>query len=212
MERLLLAQAPFMESPRMIGRIALKIRRLGYPESLTMRLLGACLLVLSEFEARVLRPDEKTLFRHAYLRNRGVSFSTPCYFSQGLRLFRAAPLTIGPRSCLGENCGLYIHAQVAIGSDFVAAPGLTINNGTHDLETLQPSAKPITIGDRVWCGVNVTIVAGAQIGDDCVIGANSLVMTPIPARSLAVGTPARVIRSDLRSAENPVVWSGYGAH
>lgn len=193
----------------MIGRMLLKIRHLGAPESLPMRFLGGCLLTLSEFEARVLRPHEKTWLRHAYLRNRGVSFSTPCYFSQGFRLFRASALSIGPRASFGENCGIYIHADVAIGSDFIAAPGLTINNGTHDVATLQPSAIPMTIGNRVWCGVNVTLVAGAQIGDDCVIGANSLVMSPIPPRSLAVGSPARVIRSDLRPANNPSVWSGY---
>ncbi|MBP6508139.1 MAG: acyltransferase, partial [Opitutaceae bacterium] len=182
----------------MIGRTLLKIRQLGNPESLPMRLLGGGLLVLSEFEARVLHPNEIAWMRHAYLRNRGVVFSKPCYFGQGFRLFRAAPLKIGPRACFGENCGLYIHADVTIDSDFLAAPGLTINNGTHDPATLQPSAVPLQIGKRVWCGVNVTLVAGAQIGDDCVIGANSLVMSPIPPRSLAVGSPARVVRSNLR--------------
>lgn len=195
----------------MMGPLILRIRQLGNPESLPMRFLGGVLHVLSEFEATVLRPREKTWFRHAYLRNRGVVFSAPCYFSQGFRLFRAGVLRIGPRACFGENCGLYIHADVSIGSDFVAAPGLTINNGTHDLVTLQPSAAPITIGDRVWCGVNVTLVAGAHVGDDCVIGANSLVMSPIPPRSLAVGSPARIIRSDLRSGENPAVWRVYDA-
>lgn len=198
-----------MERRLMIGRLFLRIRRIGRADSLPMRFLGAVLLVLSEFESKVLRPHERTWLRYAYLRNRGVRFSTPCYFSQGFRLYRSAPLRIGPRACFGENCGLYIHDEVVIGSDFIAAPGLTINNGSHDPATLQPSATPITIGDRVWLGVNVTLVAGAQLGDDCVIGANSLVMTPIPARSLAVGSPARVIRSNLRPAENPQVWSGY---
>jgi acetyltransferase-like isoleucine patch superfamily enzyme len=193
----------------MIGRLILKLRHLGAPTSLPRRLLGACLLVLSEFEARVLRPGEKTFFRNAYLCCQGVKFSSPCYFSQGFRLYRTATLAIGPRASFGENSGLYIHADVSIGSDFLAAPGLTINNGKHDLTTLTPSADPIVIGDRVWCGVNVTIVAGAQIGHDCVIGANSLVMSPIPPRSLAVGCPAQVIRSDIRSDENPATWSAY---
>lgn len=196
----------------MIGRLLLKIRRLGRADSLPMRFFGACLLVASEFEARVLRPGEKTWLRNAYLRNRGVKFSTPCFFSQGFRLFHAGTLSIGPRASFGENCGLYIHADVSIGSDFVAAPGLTLNNGTHDVSTLQPSAVPMVIGDRVWCGVNVTLVAGAQIGDDCVIGANSLVMSPIPPRSLAFGSPARVIRSGIRPAGKPPTWSGYAAN
>lgn len=195
----------------MIGRALLQIRRLSRSQSLPMRFLGACLLVASEFEARVLRPDERTWLRYAYLRNRGVTYCRPCYFSQGFRLIQASSLCIGPRACFGENCGIYAHADILIGSDFIAAPGLTINNGTHDIKTLQPSAKPLVIGDRVWCGVNVTLVAGAQIGDDAVIGANSLVMTSIPPRSLAVGSPARVIRRDIRPADKPAVWSGYAS-
>ena len=194
----------------MIGRLLLNLRRLGRPESLPMRFVGACLLVLSEFESRVLRPHENTWLRHVYLRNRGVNFSSPCYISQGFRLFRTGSLTIGPRACFGENCGLYIHGDVTIGSDFVAAPGFTLNSGTHDVATLQPAAIPITIGDRVWCGVNVTVVAGAHIGDDCVIGANSLVMSPIPPRSLAVGSPARVIRSEIRPPDKGAsLWRNY---
>jgi len=202
-----------MEPIDMIGRLALKIRQLGYPGIPTHALCWAvaCWCCRSSRHASC-APTNGTWLRRAYLRNRGVEFALPCYFSQGFRLFRAGSLKIGPRSCFGENCGLDVHGDVTIGSDFVAAPGLTINNGTHDPETLQPSSHPIVIGDRVWCGVNVTIIAGARIGDDCVIGANSLVMHSIPPRSVAVGSPARIVRSNLRSAENPIVWSGYAPH
>ena len=55
-------------------------------------------------------------------------------------------------------------------------------------------AKPITIGDHVWVGADVTILPGVTIGEGSVIGAKSVVTKDIPARVLAVGNPCRVLR------------------
>jgi acetyltransferase-like isoleucine patch superfamily enzyme len=54
--------------------------------------------------------------------------------------------------------------------------------------------KEVIIGDNVWIGGNATILPGTTIGDNCVIGAGSVVTKSIPHNSLAVGNPARVIR------------------
>ena len=53
-------------------------------------------------------------------------------------------------------------------------------------------AEPVTIGDNVWLGGNVTILPGVTIGDNCVIGAGSVVVDDIPSDCLAAGNPARV--------------------
>lgn len=172
------------------------------------RLFHALLYRASEFEALLLRPGERNYLRRAFLRAKRVEFDEPIYVSHGFRFYKAAPIRIGARSCFGENTGVYAHAALTIGDDFLAAPGLTINSGTHDVATLVPGGTPITIGDRVWCGVNVTIVAGARIGDDCVIGANSLVLDEIPPRSLAFGSPAQVVRTDIRPLHSRP-WSCY---
>ena len=50
------------------------------------------------------------------------------------------------------------------------------------------------IGENCWIAGNVTILAGAEIGDGCVIGAGSVVAGKIPANSLAYGNPCRVVR------------------
>ena len=55
-------------------------------------------------------------------------------------------------------------------------------------------AKPLSIGNDVWIGANVTILRGVQIGDGAVIGANSLVNKDIPPYAIAVGNPAKVIK------------------
>lgn len=53
----------------------------------------------------------------------------------------------------------------------------------------------MVIGNNVWLGANVTVLPGVTIGDDAVVGAGSIVTKDVPARTLAVGSPARVVRS-----------------
>jgi acetyltransferase-like isoleucine patch superfamily enzyme len=54
--------------------------------------------------------------------------------------------------------------------------------------------KPVTIGDGSWIGYGSVVLPGASIGDHVVIGANSVVTGEIPSYSVAVGSPAKVIR------------------
>jgi acetyltransferase-like isoleucine patch superfamily enzyme len=55
-------------------------------------------------------------------------------------------------------------------------------------------SSPTKIGDRVWIGANVTILKGVTIGNDAVVGAGSVVTKDIPAKAIAVGNPAKVIK------------------
>ncbi len=167
--------------------------------------------LISEWESLVQRPGARLFWRKKFLRSHGVDFQGHTFFGNGFRLYKHGRLTIGRDSCFGENCGLYVHGHLKIGANFLAAPGLTINSGDHSPETLEPRALPIVIGDRVWCGVNVTILGGAKIGDDCVIGANTLVRGTIPSGSVAVGVPAKVIKSLQRKGQAWRVYDGTGS-
>jgi acetyltransferase-like isoleucine patch superfamily enzyme len=53
------------------------------------------------------------------------------------------------------------------------------------------------VGDHVWIGLNAVLLKGAIVGRDAVIGMNSIVIHEVPERSLAVGSPARVIRQGI---------------
>ena len=53
--------------------------------------------------------------------------------------------------------------------------------------------RDVVIGDDVWLGARVMVVAVVEIGDGCIIGASSVVTRSIPAGSIAVGNPARVV-------------------
>jgi maltose O-acetyltransferase len=83
---------------------------------------------------------------------------------------------------------------------------LHLDSGTHDPETLEPKLLPIKIGNRVWCGINVTVIASVSIGDDVVIGAGSVVCKDIPSNSIAVGVPAKVVKPLNRQSDS-LIWT-----
>ena len=64
-----------------------------------------------------------------------------------------------------------------------------------------PSATPVIIGDNVVVGANAVILEGVRIGDNSVIGACSVVTENIPANSVAVGSPAKVIKQKDKKTE-----------
>ena len=110
-------------------------------------------------------------------------------------------LRFGDKCAIGSYTRIWNYAPIEIGDCFLSAGGLTLNSGGHDPLTLENSSGPIKIGDRVWCGLNVTILQGVTIGDDVVIGAGSLVIDDVPSNTVVAGVPARKIRSLDRTAE-----------
>jgi acetyltransferase-like isoleucine patch superfamily enzyme len=114
-----------------------------------------------------------------------------------------ARLRIGSGTLI--NIGVMIAALelVEIGEYCMFANGCMVSDANHrydDPERPVPwqgftSKGPTRIGDNVWCGANVVVTSGVTIGERCVIGANSVVTDDIPPFSIAVGAPAKVIRT-----------------
>ena len=69
-----------------------------------------------------------------------------------------------------------------------------LDRQTRVVEALE-YAKPIRIGNGVWIGGGAIVLPGVTIGDGCVIGAGSVVTRDLPPDTLAVGNPARIVRS-----------------
>ena len=91
-------------------------------------------------------------------------------------------------------------ARITIDDDTQLGPGVQLLTPAHPLEPAPrregwESALPITIGRNVWLGGAVIVCPGVTIGDDTVVGAGSVVTRDLPAGVLAVGNPARVVRS-----------------
>lgn len=100
---------------------------------------------------------------------------------------------------LNFNCTLLDSNIITIGDRTLSGPGCHIICTNHSLDAGERLAgmfdnKPISIGDKVWIGANVTILPGVTIGDEAVIGAGSVVTKDIPAGMVAVGNPCKAIR------------------
>ena len=96
--------------------------------------------------------------------------------------------------------------SVSIGDGTLLAGHVYISDNSHgkykDENQCLPSeipidrvhmVAPVKIGKYVWIGEGVVVMPGVEIGDGCVIGANSVVTKNIPANSVAVGSPCKVI-------------------
>lgn len=99
------------------------------------------------------------------------------------------PINIGDNVFFGPNCTLATPLHPL--NHVERRPRVREDGSTYDLEY----GKPITIGNDCWIASNVVICGGVTIGDNCVIGAGSVVTRDIPPNSLAAGNPCRVIRS-----------------
>lgn len=78
-------------------------------------------------------------------------------------------------------------------------PSVSILAATHETEVQSRRdnieyARPVTIGNDCWIGGNVVLLAGVTIGNGCTIGAGAVVTKDIPPFSVAVGSPAKVVR------------------
>jgi len=109
-------------------------------------------------------------------------------------------INLGENFYSNVNCVILDGAPVTFGDNVFIAPNCGFYTAGHPLDVQQRNqgleyAKPIHVGNNVWIGAHVSVLPGVTIGDNCVIGAGSVVTKDIPANSLAVGNPCRVIRS-----------------
>jgi maltose O-acetyltransferase len=107
-------------------------------------------------------------------------------------------LHLGEGVYFNVNCVVLDAAKVDIGNNVFFGPGVQIYTATHPTNAVErlkfQFAKPISIGNDCWIGGNSVICPGVSIGDGCTIGAGSVVTKDIPANSLSVGNPAKVIK------------------
>ncbi|RBP97327.1 acetyltransferase [Bifidobacterium aemilianum] len=123
----------------------------------------------------------------------GVDFRPP------IRLDYGNGLTIGERTFINMDFLIVGGGPISIGADCLIGPRCSIYTPVHAqpvkprLEGWQRN-RDVHIGNNVWLGGNVVVCPGVSIGDNSIIGAGSVVVRDIPANSVAVGNPCRVIR------------------
>ena len=133
-----------------------------------------------------------------------VSVGNPFICDYGRNIY------LGDNVSINMNCTLVDCNKITIENNVLIASNVQIYTAAHPVELderLTPGWKPddekyfcrtfalpVTIGDGCWIGGGVIIVPGVTVGENSVIGAGSVVTKDVPANSLAVGNPGRVIR------------------
>ena len=111
-----------------------------------------------------------------------------------------ATLEIGERVFINYGCSFGATQLIRIGPRCaIGSHAIIIDNDFHRVEPERryevPPSAPIILEENVWLGARVIVLRGVTIGAHSVIGAGSVVTRDIPPRSVAVGLPARVIKS-----------------
>ena len=113
-------------------------------------------------------------FRKIITNRTGLEIETK-NIGEGLFLVHAFSITVNPNCVIGKNVNL--HKGVTLGEE---------NRGER--------AGFPTIGNRVWIGVNSTVVGNVRIGDNVLIAPNTFVNFDVPDDSIVIGHPAKIIR------------------
>lgn len=111
-------------------------------------------------------------------------------------------IVIGHRVTSTGNLTVDAMQSVVIEDDVMFASNVIVMDGLHGFQTANEAYKyqpmwriaPVVIGRGSWIAQNVVIMPGVSIGEYAIIGANSIVTRSIPARSMAFGNPARVVK------------------
>ena len=111
-------------------------------------------------------------------------------------------IKIGAYAHIGSHCSLWAGdsvGRITLGRHALLGPEVFITASNYETEPGTPvmdqpkRERDVVIGDDVWLGARVVVVPGVEIGDGCIVGASSVVTRSIPAGSIAVGNPARIV-------------------
>lgn len=109
-----------------------------------------------------------------------------------IKVRNGGKVVIGKNTSLNHGCMIISRESISIGEDTQIGPNVLIYDHDHkfkkehELKNLLFETSPVTIGKNVWIGANVVILRGTDIGDNCVIGAGSIIKGDFPANSLIV--------------------------
>ncbi|MFU8840749.1 MAG: sugar O-acetyltransferase [Nitriliruptoraceae bacterium] len=124
----------------------------------------------------------------------GTVLRPPLYVDYGQHL------DIGARCFANFGLVALDVAAITIGDDVQIGPNVQLLTPTHPVDPdlrrdKWEAAEPITIGDNVWLGGGAIVLAGVTIGPNTVVGAGAVVTKDLPGHVVAVGNPARVVRT-----------------
>jgi acetyltransferase-like isoleucine patch superfamily enzyme len=119
---------------------------------------------------------------------------------------------IGAKTVIGQECTISAYQRVRIGEQCVIADRAMFIDFDHGVVEVERSIREqgiykrdVEVGSNVWIGYGACILRGVRVGDNSIVGTNSVVTKDVPANSVVAGIPARVIR--MREAPKEMRWA-----
>ena len=146
---------------------------------------------------------------HTIKNPQNIYFSNNAYIGRNSTLISVSEhktgipsISIGNNVWSTSNLQIYASKNVTVEDDVIIAANVYITDSSHDYSRGDipyrvqglTSPRPVLIGKGSWIGQNVCILPGVTIGEQCIIGANSVVNKDIPPFHIAVGAPAKIIK------------------
>jgi acetyltransferase-like isoleucine patch superfamily enzyme len=118
---------------------------------------------------------------------------------------------IGAKTVMGQECTISAYQHVRIGEECVIADRAMFIDFDHGIVEVERPIRlqgiykrDVEVGNNVWIGYGACILRGVSVGDNSVIGTNSVVTKDVPANAVVGGIPARIIR--MREAPQELRW------
>ncbi len=135
--------------------------------------------------------------------NRGIAIGSGVFIGRNTILHcKNGDITIGDDTNIGFNCDIASSNRIEIGARVLIAAYAYVVGGGHGFDKVDAAvidqgriAEGIFIRDGAWIGAGVIVQDGVTVGEDTIIGAGAVVTESLPAKVVAVGLPARVLRS-----------------
>jgi acetyltransferase-like isoleucine patch superfamily enzyme len=120
-------------------------------------------------------------------------------------------VVIGSKTVLGQECTISAYQHVRIGEQCVIADRamfIDFDHGSAEVERpIRQQGiykRDVDVGSNVWIGYGACILRGVRVGDNAIIGTNSVVTRDVPANAVVGGVPARILR--MREAPKALRW------
>jgi acetyltransferase-like isoleucine patch superfamily enzyme len=131
-----------------------------------------------------------------------ISFGRFVWIGDGTKIrCHEGRVEIGAKTVMGQECTISAYRHVRIGEQCVIADRTMFIDFDHGVvETERPIRqqgiymKDVTVGSNVWIGYGACVLRGVSVGDNAIVGTNSVVTKDVPANAVVGGVPARVLR------------------
>jgi len=120
-------------------------------------------------------------------------------------------VSIGAKTVLGQECTISAFQHVSIGRECILADRVMLIDFDHGVTEVDRPIRlqgiykrDVRVGHNVWIGYGACVLRGVTVGDNCIVGTNSVLTREVPENAVVAGVPARVIR--MREAPRSMRW------